>query len=210
MPIEGGPGLPGDVGPDGGWPARPLPARIEIDGRSMLLRPGDTATLLRALSGRNWMAFVPGLLRPRDMRWLSERLDDPEDPLDLLELSAAAQWCAAHVCQLPWWSAVRLAATARVSWGWLYGSAVVGGCDLLSLEIDQALAVVWAFLRERRENTKESIEELTGAVYDSGMAELELASRVAPASLASIEAQWAEEAAMQFTGMDGVWNPMAG
>lgn len=209
MPIEGGHGLPGDAGRDPRWPAPTLPAVIELDGRRLRLRASPAAPLLRALARRNWMAFLPGLLGARDSRWISGRLDDPGDPLDLVELAAAAQWSAALVCRMPWWAAVRLASTAHEGWPWIDGRAALSGVDLLEMPVDRALAAVWAFLRDRRD-TEEGVDSLTETVYGSGMQQLELAQRIAPRSLDALEAQWAAEAAASFAGMDGVWDPTAG
>jgi hypothetical protein len=209
VPIEGGPGLPGALGRSARWPDPPLPAAIVLDGRRIVLRAGSTPVLMRALARRNWMAFLPDLTRGKDQAYLNARLDDPEDPLDLLELSVAAQWAAAHVCQMPWWAAVRLAATAREGWEWIDGRAALGGADLMELPVHRTLSAIWAFFRDRHE-TAEGVESLTSAVFDSGMDELILANRIAPSALDALEAGWAAEAAAQFTaGADGVWDPTA-
>jgi len=208
VPITGGPGLPGEGGSGAGWPGRPLPAVVLFDDREIRLHPAPAGPLLRALTRHNWTAFLPGLVRPRDALWLSRRLDDPRDPLDLLELSAAAKWVAGHACAMPWWAAVRLAVIAREGWTWIAGRAALEGRDLLAQDVDQVLAAVWAFLRDQRD-TEEEVKKLTDSVWESGPEELELAQRVSPASLDMLEARWAAEAAASFGGMDGVWDPTA-
>jgi hypothetical protein len=201
VPITGGPGLPGDVD-QGWWPLPGWPVVVELDGRPMrLLRP-DTGQTLAALARANTGAFVPGLLRGDDVRWLDVLLSDPDDPLDLWEVMALGRSVGAHVARMPWWAAVQLAATAREVWPTLLGRAALGGSDLVALGVDGVLSACWALLREGAQ-TEDELSGLHRQVFDARPADIEFAELVSPGSVDVLEAQWAGEVAVDFSGFLG-------
>lgn len=136
-----------------GWPGGRGSVRLVVDfgGYSRLAAaevPRDGLLLAEWAAESDWPRLFPGAASGPDAAWWHERLEDPEDGLDLLHLRGIAYALAEQVYAVPFWAARRLARSARANWFGFCSWCAAAGLDPTGLPVDVLLAAVWAWRSE--------------------------------------------------------------
>jgi hypothetical protein len=138
-------------------PVFATPAAFALDNEVYRLRR-DWTPVLSVLPYQGWPTpFVAAMLAPKPLARLSERLYDPDDPLDTPDVEEVAQALVAAATGWPWYSAARLAGWAVGDWPLAAGLLRMRGVHLAKIvrsEPALALNTVYALLVDHADEKK--------------------------------------------------------
>lgn len=126
-----------------------------LGGHRLRLRDRPTSAWLSALGNQALHEIMPGMLKPRDMRWYVSQLADSYTAFDVADSHKVTHAVVQAVCGIPWWAAVRLANALGRSWFLADPSALLRGVNLLDLPIRRTLACTYVFAAESCKDDKE-------------------------------------------------------
>lgn len=109
-------------------------AELALDGVMLPIGHCETTQLLQWLVDGDFEQFIPGMLDTSDRQWLYEQLLDRNSGLSLNLVRQMSCGLISELAQMPWWSAIRLAAQVRQHWmdldGMLLSAAGLNAVDL--------------------------------------------------------------------------------
>lgn len=121
---------------------------VGVDGRRLVLTEQTSLWWVRTLAADPpgcWWPVLPMGARPRDRRWLLERLLDEEDPLDLDQVEELAEQVIGAVCGLNLWAAHRICQIVYGNWMMFDGWAASNGFDPLAAPIGRVLSAAYTW-----------------------------------------------------------------
>ncbi|MFC1418738.1 hypothetical protein [Streptacidiphilus cavernicola] len=114
----------------------------------------------------DWLSLFPGALPADQAAYWSERLEDPDDGLELAAVRALAWQFAEQVYAVPWWAAYRLCSAAAANWLSFESWAVSAGFDPRGCAAARIVAGCWSWrLACLDPEQKDAAKELEAEVF---------------------------------------------
>lgn len=131
-----------------GPPGLPVRFRLVKGGRDFHVPHVPPRVLLRVFADNAWWSVIPQMLPPDDQAYLFERLNDPDDRFDLVQMYRVGTRVLGAVVGWEWHIGQRLAVKARERWTAFDAWSVRHGFDPYDEAMPPArlFNALWSFL----------------------------------------------------------------